>query len=374
MSLSLILDIESGCVRGSLVKYGHVLFTTTVLGSYGVPTDSKNVLSLTLKALDQVADMVAKKGLPQVRYAGIVDPIDHIDYVLSSPWIISTAKQISITYPKATEVTKKAIQSGVRTAREEIKEKNKTLGSDLVGIEEKIFEIKINGRPVTEFEHKMARTLEIAFVITLCPKTILDRINAVCEKHFRVSKRYYHSSLLLQYAAFRAVNPSYDNYAIVHVHHELSDSMVVRDGMSFSIASIPFGTRTLIKKMADNLGQSESLVESTLALVGQGHYHKEHHDKTAASIRAAVSGWTRVLSPTLGGPDTKTVLLFLGQEGKTYGHFASALEEKNPSLNVISFDKSTSHPVVTYTRPEDKNLLTSLYVTALSEGNQQHIF
>src|ERR1035437_3481045 len=137
--LLLVLDIQSSVARSALVlvKVGanpNILFTRDVMIPHQDSGDSSKIVSATIKAATQAIDE-AKKYLSSMKQGGakgisLPHKFSAVHYVLSSPWILSEAKRLDVTFDKQKIITQDLVSKMVRDEREnmaaEVKAKEKT--------------------------------------------------------------------------------------------------------------------------------------------------------------------------------------------------------------------------------------------------------
>ena len=387
--LALVISIESGCVRGSLVLFSHAsapaiarqtilprVFHTTSSEIVSRPGTSSGVklLSAMLNAIAVVSGNLVEEGLKITAAHSVNIPISKIHVVFSSPWVISKTKTVKISYEKETSIAVSTIDTILNEERHELErqfaaEHDASLEFDLAFIEQKIFEIKLNGYPVVHFENKKVRKLEVSFAISISSKNILDRIEKVLEKSVQTTQRAIacHSSLLLQYSALRAIVSNESDYTVVHVHNEISDIIVVKNGVCAAMASFPSGTTVFSQTSAAMLKQSKEVTHSSLNLQSKNALHPLESRRIKAIADSSGEIWAGQLMKTFASLDLDRehamphrVYLLTNDH---YSHFERAL--KSQSLNVIPIEKSVVDSAVSHEHKERENALMSLYVFAL---------
>ena len=396
-SLSLIIDIESGLVRAALVANApdvapRVLYTTSsIIVSRAVKTHSADVLQGMVRSLNEVAGNIANTAVPALRARGVMLPISAVHCALSSPWVISKTKTVKVSYEKEIEVTKDVIAKIIDTEHQELKNKFKlehdvssdgaVLEYDLVFIEQKIFEIKLNGYVMTSVYGKRAREVEVSFAVTVSSKDILNHIHESLASHlnnisirgiYGVHGEYteqHHSSLLLQYTAFRNLMKVRDDYIAAHVHNNLSDIIVVRRGICSVLASFPFGMSTFIKKSSNALNQPESLTKSALTMLSDDKLTPAVGEDVATASDPIIREWAAQFFQTLSAVadlDSLPRTLVLSVHDH-FPFFEKALKDEGKSnpLDITPLDEVLLEKAVSYERGQDTNALVSMYAFAL---------
>jgi len=386
--LCLVIGIESGLVRGSLVLFSRLSSSATVAGP-GIPPrifhtvsaeiasrEGVHILSSMLDAVSLVSEDLLQKGLKIAVARSITIPISKIHVVLSSPWIISKTKTVKVSYEKETEITKAAINAIVDGGRRELEQKfteehDNSLEFDLAFIEQKIFEVKLNGYPTVHYEGKSARDLEVSFAISISSKKILESVEKTVTKFVRIPARNveYHSSLLLQYSALRNIIPATEAYIIVHAHNEISDVIVVNRGITAALASFPSGTATVSQTSAAHLKQSKEMAHSALNLQSKNALNPAEHHRVQKIADISVEAWAQKFKETLasvGQTDFMPHRVYL-LANRHYPHFERALAAVAPAntFTVVPIEKSVVDAAVSHENREREDALMSLYVFAL---------
>lgn len=212
--------------------------------------------------------------------------ISQIHIILSSPWVISQSKTTRVLFDKDTVINAKLIDGIV----EEGSDKN-AFDDDVVYIEKKIFDIKLNGYSVTKYIDRVAKRIEVSFASTITSSSLINTIRDTVKKQFSVNKIDYHSSLLMNFISLRKLITDMNDYVYMHIHAELTDIIVVRSGICSHIASFPIGLSSLKKRLALALNIDEKMVDSTLSVYKDGKFDENEKAKIKAKLDEYSSEW-----------------------------------------------------------------------------------
>ncbi len=286
--LSIIIDIQSGLVRGALVSfkknYPHkIVLVATHPIHRRAHTDSAHLTKMMLKALHVVVSTLTHHHR-----------VDSISVILSSPWVISNSKTINMAFEKDTQVTQALITDII----EKGSDKN-SFDEDVIFVEKKIFEIKINGYPVTKYVDRTARSIDISFATSMSSVQLLGKIDEVFKKSFGINKITHYSSLLLNFVALRKELAEMSDYVYIHIHDELTDIFVVRKGQCIHMSSFPMGISTLVRKVSEVLKQEMPVADSTLTLYQGGKLDEIEKQKVATKVEEFVGQWLSQYSGSL---------------------------------------------------------------------------
>ncbi len=370
--LLLVLDIQSSAVRSSLNlcltgQKPHILFTYNADLLFKAETDSKSLISMTLKAIDD--NIEAVKQYMNIRanskVSKIPGKITAVHYVLSSPWIVSQAKKLSLSFEKSTKITAEYIRSLIEKERSKL---IKTPSEPVKIIEEKIFDVRLNGYSVSEWEGKETRKLDISFTVSLAGKGMIEFFTEKCAHFVHNHNIFFHSSLLLQHIAVDRAGQGGECYALVHVHGEITDVSITKNEDCIFFGTLTFGISTFVRKIAAATGNDLKAADSLLELyTGKGL--DETHGKGAIATIDTISGeWIAELGKSLSeaGVDMAPPLSII-LSAKAYDNcFTKALEKRYPKVKTTVLSLDDLLPIVTFDREVDRRRLTALYAIALN--------
>lgn len=370
--LTLVLDIQSSVVRGSLVVIApgvipRVVFTYSADIAYKTPTDNDYLIKTTLSAVtENIQAAVRHVRLAAAnRKSGLPRKISAVEYVLSSPWIVSQAKILSIPFEKSTTVTREFIKSIID------KELSKLVASPTEAIqviEQKIFDVRLNGYSVANWEGKETKELQVSFTISVAGRKMIEYFIAECRHLVRASHVSFHSCLLLQYIGIEKVHTTGQYYSLVHIHGEQTDISIIRDQSCIFFGSFAFGVKTVVRKIALATHNDEKAADSLLTLYTGGKLDESHGRNVIETIDKILDDWASDLRKLLADSEFKittpmSVIL------SAWAHddcFLKALEIQNPgiSISLLSIENLISH--VAFDPHTERRRLTALYAIALS--------
>lgn len=303
--LSLVIDIQSDVIEGALIKFppkGTTLAPEILYGaSLHIPrkvpaADDAHGDYLTKMMIRTIEDLtlLVIKEMKEIA----MEPIDSIHYILSSPWVTSRSKIVQIDYDKDVEVTDKLVYGIIEADRKDLVAKNEP---DMVFVEQKIFDVQLNGYSLEKYQGKHARHLKISFAFTLSSEHIVKKIQGGVLQHLHIKKQYFHSAILLQYLSSRSVASDGEEYVVIHVHGEMTDMVVVKKGFSSYLASFPFGTSTLIRKVSHGMNTTYEMAGSTITMYMEKKLDDEEMKKVETALMPILKGWQSECTKTFSG-------------------------------------------------------------------------
>jgi len=294
--IDLILDVESCIVRGSLVIFDKVdipkiifSYTSNVICASGA-SDSVLIKS-TLQSIKEVLKATVhflrtKDNFRQ--YPDIKRKIHMVHYVLSSPWIVSEAKVLSKTFDKPTEISSKYIADLIYSEQKKLSA-NST--APLKVIEQKIFEVKLNGYPVTDWENRNAENIEVSFNVSMAGSVMVDYFIDSCKHLLHGHKVVFHSSLLLQYIGIENVLDPGQNYCLIHVHGDETDISIIKQKSCIFFGSNSFGVRSLIDSISRKIGSGKQTADSMIILYTGNKLDNIHSKSSIEIIEKSAKEW-----------------------------------------------------------------------------------
>jgi hypothetical protein len=380
--LSIIIDIQSGLVRGSLVfnkenQISQILYIITKEISQKDFTGSSFLVKAMIESLSDVINKLSDQFMAKAKEFGYSSKsIKNIHFILSSPWVLSQSKTITIKFDKTTDINKKLIQSVIEDERKIIEKKFKEMdfnkdssisNSDWLFIEQKIFEIKLNGYKVNDCENKKAQDLEVSFAATLSSKILLNKIETTINKNLKIHKIQYHSALLLNFMAMRILIPEKNNFVSIHVHSELTDIVVVKNGLSANLSSFPIGISTILRKLTTDLKETAESTESMLSLYEGGKLDSLQEIKFKELLDPLLKNWYLEYIKSVDHEDDGVFIprtAYLSTHSNL-GIFKKVINENNELAKVIDFEINSINPHVIFEKNSEYNQLIGMYALTL---------
>src|ERR1035437_2242474 len=305
ISTELIFDIESDSVCVSIVIYEpnkvpRIVYNASSEIIRKAHTDGAYLTRNMFKALDVAAhdvsvavpDLTQKKIIEKARF-------DNIHFVLSSPWIISKLSSVEKTFEKEVVIKHTTIAGLIK------KEKDETsrlfAAGDSLAIDTKLFEVKLNGYHVVEYENKRARSIEGTFVVSFASRKLINDMKLAVNRFFRTTRESFHSATFLRYVTLRSVMPLHTDYVWLQIHGELTDICLICNGVCTMSGSLPFGSDTLLHKFAGVTNESEATATSLLEFLDNSSNTVLMLEKTRSTLDKIMPEWTRGIVDLISG-------------------------------------------------------------------------
>jgi len=367
--LTLIFDIQSSVVRGALIQgmrsgTPNILHSCIIHVPYRPNSGSSYLIKRTLRAMSDVLDD-AYRYIHKLDKKIFSKSLDEIHVVLSSPWITSQARIVSIEKDKEIKVYEENIQEIIDQQRKSIVDDT----TSFTVIEEKVFDVRLNGYSITDWEEKTAKFLEISYTSSYANKNIVEKIQSICEHQVPKSRIHFHSSLLLQYLGMQNIYENTQNYVIVYLHGELTDTVVVKHGFPVFFGSYPFGVQTLIRKIAKNTKVDTGTAESMLSLLIGNHTDTANFESTKNIIEDITNGWKddlkKMIDATISKDGAGYDMIVSSRTHEDY--FLQCVRGTYERARVQSLSSSMISAKVPFSSEAEHIRLLALYASALSD-------
>jgi hypothetical protein len=371
-TLVLILDIQSSTVSGALVMpttdgAQKIIFSHSVNIIGESKSDNARLIKSTLKAVRENTQAVNSYLHGQnfaLKFPQVSKKISEVHYVLASPWIVSEAKVLSLKFEKDNEISKKYICDLIEKDRAAI---TSEISEPFRVIEQKIFDVRLNGYSVTVWENKKARALDVSFTISVAGTKMIQYFTDECTNMVSPHKIQFHSSLLLQYIGIENVLKHGPDYCLAHIHGDLTDVFIVKQNSCVFFGSFRFGIRTLINKIAKITNNHREAVDSLLTLYAGGKLDEAHNAKNIEVIDNMIGEWKNEFNKLL----TESKIDFdhsLPIILNTISHedcFVKVLKKLDPSVDITLLSTSDLLAHVIFGEQTQKGKLAALYAIAI---------
>ncbi len=318
---------------------------------------------LSLQKHNKVVKNDAKKDSADI----IPHKISEVHYVLSSPWILSEARRMEISFDTSRMVREDVIRKMVSEEREKLAEEARAKGK-IIPVEEKIFDVRLNGYSVTNWQNREAKSISVSFVTSISGTKMVARFKDLCSHVVFGHKVFFHSSLLLQHIALNEVNPKREMYAIIHVHGEVTDIVEVDKHACVYFGTFPIGTQTMLRMFAKETKTDLQVAASTLNM-HKGHLTGQASGKNAESINKVDEYWFKQFENSMkAGPlSTEGGMSFVVSSMERLDDIVSLLREKYPKVSVETLDGDDLSTFVSYDIAAERHVMISLYAESLGK-------
>lgn len=358
MTVSLIIDIGSSSVGAALVSASKgvapkILFSTRAPIALQNNSDRKDSLAAMVSALDPAIKAVSDKHIPAHK--------SHIFF--SSPWYVSETNILKTDHDAPVTITRHAIEQIAKEA-----EKNFVAGSKSDGevVEHRIIRTRLNGYETQNPYNKKAKSVELAFYISIVNRDVLESVRRVVGKYFHIRNNEVSSFPLAAWNTISRILPAERDFLIVDVRGEMTDVSLVTDGALIKNLSFPQGKDSLIKSVVDGSGQSPTAALSLLDVALHEHGGPAVQNDVMRFTETFKQAWTESYIKTLQSMSVVPTI-FLTADSDVEIFFENALNEvKNgSSLHPIKRLNFAEHLDASSVPTDPFLALESIFVTII---------
>ncbi len=249
-SLALIIDVGSASVGAALVRLGasqapHILATNRESIPFQETLSSERFLLAMNHALERVLKTT------QAGLMGLGSP-KHIFCTLSSPWFLLKSRVIRITRTENFKVTEEMISrflyDDIELLKEELKE---TLPlKDIVIIEKKIIQMKLNGYEIKNPYGKATAEMDIVATISLSSKKVIDSIKRKVGHFFHTESLHFGAFPVVAFSIIRDIFPEEKSFIFVDATGEATDVLLANNDIITGTVSFSRGKNFFIREIS----------------------------------------------------------------------------------------------------------------------------
>jgi hypothetical protein len=269
--------------------------------------------------------------------------IKNICIVLSSPWYLSETTSIKIEEQKPFTVTESMIKNSCENI---VKSYKNSGGVDIDVLEQKIIRVMLNGYTTYSPLKKTAKTLEMSVFTSFVRKTSIDQIRDIVEKQFHFTGSIdIHSQSIASFSIINNIwKSSSDHYIMADITSELTEVVIVRNGVISESSSFPKGKRFLEKYISESLKVTSEVAESIIKMYSKSELDEKLHQKVSTCMEQAKTIWLKDFSQALSSMSSSASLpskfyifssVFVG---KTFADFILSEEYQQFSFAEGNFD------------------------------------
>lgn len=294
-SIHAVLDIGSAGVGGALVAYTpdaipEIVYTTRRMTITHTPTPDALAHTLTQTLQRVVGDLTTAPPLGDIGM-GISD----IHCVFAAPWYTGKAHSTVRTFEVPTRIS-----DDMLNALADETEKDPDTTTTHVPMERAILSMTANGYPTDTPVGVEAREVALQRYTSSLSSSVYADVCAVLNTHWRSEDIHLHSYALTLATAFRDLAPGdTPSCTIIDVSGEVTDVLIVRDGVLETSASFPYGSNALIRALAERSGATHTEARARLRRFFAHADTAAAHTFTAATLETPTFSWRDQLRRTL---------------------------------------------------------------------------
>ncbi|MCX6713622.1 MAG: hypothetical protein NTV48_00760 [Candidatus Vogelbacteria bacterium] len=327
--------------------------------------DANRFLSAISEALKKVLINLKANQKPPTRFF----------VFLSSPFFISQTRVINYESERPVTINDNLIQNLLKAETDKFfatAGQIFSLGADDKHeiIENRILRVKLNGYESKEPIGQTAQSLSLSQFLSVGPSSLLNKIEGLVQSEIAEAKISFHTFSLTAYQTFsRLIDKKYRNFVLIDTGGEITDILVVADGVLAEHLSFPKGKNYLIREMAKKMGTVFAEASSAMEVYQNGKASVVLKNRIETALTEIKKDWLASFKEAISRV-TETVFLpenfFILGDDPTDAIFVDFIEKENMielSLSQSNFDVIfVDNSILTGTIPAKQRLPNNLFL------------
>ncbi len=294
-----VIDIGSARVSGAIIKQQDrevvsVLAESDEKISYHDLPEFNHFWEQTKLAIQTLLKELRAK-------AGTNEP-EKIFIFLSSPFFQSQTKVVRADNPSSTKITKAYLADLVKQADKETK-----LGEDIVILEDKVMQTKLDGYVTTWPVGQRAQEVVLNRFLSWADKDLLVNLRDLMRAEYAKAPVIFSTFSFATYDIFKDFLPEKD-FILLDVGNEITDILIIKDNILAEHFSFPKGKNFLVRSLAKELGTIPAEAETSLNLLTSGQANQQLKNRLNSVMGKVEELWQADFKQTLTSALTTTFL------------------------------------------------------------------
>lgn len=341
--LGIIFDIGTSSVGAALVKFDlgkapHIVFTVREMMTFQENVDPIKLFGFMLDALVRTNTLIARDGVAHLKFTehGALY-VRKVFFIFSSPWAASETKIIALHKEEPFMVTSELVRE-LLDKEEELFEKNLTTSGNLKEFKDKlsvvgkeVIQTKLNGYDSPDPYGKLAKTLDLAFSISVIPKEVLEKAEEVTHRSYHLKEVRSFPFSLVAFSTLRDLLKKDEDFIFLDIAGELVDITVVKNGVIVENSNFPLGRNFVYRKVSDALKEPYEVGASLLRAHFDGHIDSAVSQTILDILDSIRIEWLRYFDTALTDISTRVTLptkVCLIADNEFLAFFKKAIEDE----------------------------------------------
>jgi len=166
-------------------------------------------------------------------------------------------------------------------------------------MEKRIVSIKLNGYQTDTPYGKKAKSVEIAILISITPKQILEDILKNIQKTFNINDMETASFPFVAFDAIRDVKENENDFLFIDISGEVTDVSLIHSDVLLDTVSFPIGKKTIIRRLSKELKTKKDDALSTLKIYVDNGFSSSKSKRAEDMVSRVGDEWLAVFTKTL---------------------------------------------------------------------------
>lgn len=297
--IALICDIGSASVGISICDFSSQV--PNVLLSYRIPIsiqkdfNAPELESLVVSFFNEVVkniDDSRKKSSLSMSFGHI----DVVHIFFSSPWYVAKNSSVQIVKEKPFFLDQHELEEIIRMEEKKFQDDlrdTKTIVElgNIAVIERELLSVKLNGYETRNPVLKKAKDIDLSLFMSVVPHRFIQNFSNKLSSVFHTSQVFAHAFPLAVYRSISLVNPHEKSYLFLDIAGEMTDIIMVNDGIIQYSSSFSQGRNALIRELSNNLSEPFEVILSLLNLYTNKSLDNEMTKKIDTVLQDFLKKW-----------------------------------------------------------------------------------
>lgn len=305
--IALICDIGSASVGISICDFASKI--PNVLLSTRIPISIQNNFNATeLESLATSFFNEAVKLVDDSRKKNFLSQFAvHIDVVhifFSSPWYVAKNSSVQVVKEKPFLLDQHELEEIIRKEEKEFQDdlrNTKTIVElgDIAVIERELLSVKLNGYETKNPILKKATDIDLSLFMSVAPHRFIQNFFNKLSSTFHTTQVFAHAFPLAVYRSMLLVNPHEKRYLFLDIAGEMTDIIMVYDGIIQYSGSFSLGRNELVREISRSLSEPFEVVLSLLSLYSNKSLDDEMTKKIDSAVQNFFKNWRNEIEQIL---------------------------------------------------------------------------
>ncbi len=317
-----IYSIGSSSVGGSLVcfepgKVPKVIFTLREFIPKGDHQDYNLLFGRMIETLKLVNLRLSKEGLHHLKFTNLGNrTIKKVFCVFSMPWAESRAHMISVdgkgqSFLVTEQYVKNIVAQEEKIFEDQIKADNQIhniSGEEYVSLGKDVIQIKINGYELEKPFGKEAKSLDVAFFVSLVPKSVVEKVEEILARSHHLKELRSFTFSVAAFSVIRDVLKYQKDFMYVDIAGEFTEVAVAKDGVVVEHSSFPLGRSFLVRKIMESMKEPYEIAVSILEAYFANHLDDDLNNRVSEIVNSAKTEWAEYINKALVDISSRVLL------------------------------------------------------------------
>ncbi len=303
-----VFDIRSGSIGAAIVvtseeEKPEVVWSHRKPISFMKEHDTSKLINMTKQAVDSAAERLQKVS-SKITGKTDISPVQEIQCFFAAPWYVGSTQTVTINKDNPFTVDEErmnlARQKADELFREETVANHTKKEEDLEELDEAVFGIWCNGYRLNKPQEVATNTLRVAIYKSMLPTQIANITREAIGSRLNTDQLHFNSFTAAVSRLFTNVFDHPKSFLLVDAGDELTEILLVENGVLTESVSFPLGEHFLTRTVAKSLDRPPSDARSRLQLYLDNHQTSEHKQEIDDVVTEAKDRWQELFASSIG--------------------------------------------------------------------------